>query len=165
MSEGGPLGLEIGGGNRPFRRDFIQFDAEDYHEETGLVYTTGDARKLPYEDKTFPHVLAFNVLEHFPTDETIAVLTEWARVVETGGWLDLIVPDTVGILNQFFDGKILWKEAAVRIRGTFGLNRHHAAFTLPEFPAVIAQVPILIMKHCQLSNEDCGIHVIAVRVG
>ena len=159
------MGLEIGGGNRPWRRDFEQFDAIDHCAETGLVYTLGDARRLPYPDESFPYVYSGNLLEHFPLGETSSVLAEWARVLRTGGVLELVVPDVIGILYAYFLGQLSWEECSVRIRGTdYELNSHHAAFTLAEFPAVIAQVPTLRLKTCVACAEGCGIRAQAVRI-
>lgn len=158
-------GLEIGGGNRPWRRDFEQFDAVDHNAETGLHYTLGNARQLPYSDETFPYVYSSNLLEHFRIGETVRILTEWARVVRVGGTLEIIVPDALGILHSYFCGEISWDECTSRIRGTEDvLNQHHAAFTLVEFPAIIACVPTLRLAYCRACAEGCGINARAVRV-
>ena len=49
----------------------------------------GDARKLPYPDGSFSLVYASHVIEHFPWNETVDVLREWARVLEPGGVLEI----------------------------------------------------------------------------
>lgn len=157
-------GLEIGGGNRPFRRDFEQFDAEDWNKETGLIYTLGDARKLPYPDEHFPQIYAGNILEHFPANETFTVLSEWARVLQIGGLLEIIVPDVIGILDLYYAERLSWVDAEVRLRGTEGLNRHRAGFTLLHFSSIVEQVPTLTMKLCEPCAEYAGIHALAIRV-
>ena len=49
-----------------------------------------DARKLKWEDKTFDVIIASDVLEHIDEDQT--ALTEWNRVLKTGGILIIFVP-------------------------------------------------------------------------
>ncbi|MDT5022284.1 MAG: hypothetical protein QOI33_2808 [Mycobacterium sp.] len=50
----------------------------------------GDARALPYPDRTFHCVIASEILEHVPADE--AVIGELIRVLKVGGTLAITVP-------------------------------------------------------------------------
>lgn len=50
----------------------------------------GDARALPYPDQTFDCVIASEILEHIPTDDT--VIAELIRVLKAGGTLAVTVP-------------------------------------------------------------------------
>lgn len=158
-------GLEIGGGPHPKRLRCRQFDAIDWQERTHLGYDLGDARELPYDTESFDYVFASNILEHFPPNETIAVVKEWARVVKVGGYLELVVPDSMGILQDYFDGKCQWPETQERLLGSddYPGNRHFACFTLQEFPMLIAQIPELWLLKCQASHAGSGVHAIAVR--
>jgi predicted SAM-dependent methyltransferase len=78
----------------------------------GFVHV--DARPLPHVDivtpldrlPMFPDgsaslVYASHVLEHFPRHETLAVLKEWARVLEPGGLLRLAVPDFEKLIQVY----------------------------------------------------------------
>lgn len=159
-------GLEIGGGPHPQRHDFEQFDAIDWSKRTGLSYILGDARELPWPDGSFETVFASNLLEHFPPDETTAVLTEWGRVLRVGGVLELVVPDFMGILRDHFAGINTWTECEERLRGSrdYDGNEHLAAFTLLEFPSVIAQVKSLELLECESSHAGGGITAKATKV-
>jgi SAM-dependent methyltransferase len=56
------------------------------HPET----VVGDARALPYSDGTFDCVIASEILEHVPADDT--VIAELIRVLKVGGQLAVTVP-------------------------------------------------------------------------
>src|SRR4051794_18403883 len=73
-----------------------------------------DARPLPHVDivtqldrlPMFPDdsaalIYASHVLEHFPRHATLAVLSEWRRVLTPGGVLRLAVPDFEKIVEVY----------------------------------------------------------------
>jgi predicted SAM-dependent methyltransferase len=158
--------LEIGGGPSPAHPEFVQYDAIDWQARTGCDYLIGDARNLPFASGSCGHVFASNLLEHFCADETTAVLTEWARVLRFGGQLELIVPDSMGVLSDFFNGVNNWTDCAERLRGSMDYpgNEHFQAFTISTFPAVIAQVATLHLFHCEPSHAGGGIHTASRRI-
>jgi predicted SAM-dependent methyltransferase len=157
--------VEVGGGPAPTYPEFEQFDAIDWSERTGLRYTLGDARALPYKSGTVDHVYASNILEHFPPSETLPVLVEWARVLRTGGRLELIVPDSMGILRDHFAGINSWADCEERLRGSrdYPGNEHFAAFTLSDFAEVVGRVSALRLVLLEPSHAGGGIHATAVK--
>lgn len=158
--------IEIGGGPFPAHPEFVQVDAIDWSERTQLEYTIADARKLPFRDGECEEVFASNLLEHFPASETTAVLTEWARVLKVGGKLEIVVPDVVGILRDFFKGINDWNHCEERLRGSrdYPGNEHHNAFTLWEFPHVLAKLPNLQLVSCHSSHAGGGVTAVARKV-
>jgi SAM-dependent methyltransferase len=52
--------------------------------------TNGDATELPFPDAVFDRVIAAEVLEHIPADET--AMAELARVLKPGGTMAVTVP-------------------------------------------------------------------------
>jgi predicted SAM-dependent methyltransferase len=155
--------VEIGGGMYPAHPDWEQFDAIDWSEQTGLRYTLGDARALPYATGSLEHVYAQSLLEHFPPADTLPVLLEWSRVLSVGGKLELVAPDAMGILRDYFSGAKGWAITEERLLGTrdYPGNEHLTCFTLAEFPAVIAAVPSLELVYANSSHAGGGIHALA----
>ena len=166
------VGLEIGAGNHPRRLNFRQFDAIDWpaqnaelRETLKLVYDIGDARTLPYGDETFDHVFSSNLLEHFLSSETTSVLTEWTRVLKPGGTLELLVPDSMGILTDYFEKRNTWPQCQERLLGSrnYEGNEHFVAFTVTSFPAVLARVPELSFAWAVSCAAGGGIHALAYK--
>ncbi len=60
----------------------------------------GDATRLPFDDESFDRVIASEVLEHIPDDNT--ALVELARVLKPGGRLAVTIP-------SWFPEKLCWK--------------------------------------------------------
>lgn len=53
-----------------------------------------DVRKLEHwADSEADEILALDILEHFPADQSRAILTEWHRVLRPGGLLEVRVPN------------------------------------------------------------------------
>jgi SAM-dependent methyltransferase len=170
----GPIdvhGLEIGGGDHPRRLKFRQFDAIDWaanDEELrkhGVVFDIGDARALPYGSGRFEHVFSSNLLEHFPSGETTAVLTEWTRVLEPGGCLELLVPDSMGILADYFEKRNTWPHCQERLLGSrdYDGNEHFVAFTVSSFHYVLERVPELHVAWCVSCAAGGGVHALAYK--
>jgi SAM-dependent methyltransferase len=57
-----------------------------------LECTRADARRLPFEDRSFDRIVVSEVLEHI--DEDVASMQELARVLDQGGTLAVTVPRT-----------------------------------------------------------------------
>jgi SAM-dependent methyltransferase len=59
-------------------------------DDPGVGSTQGDALKLPFADGSFDRVIASEVLEHIPDDES--AMAELARVLRPGGTMAVTVP-------------------------------------------------------------------------
>lgn len=160
------MGLEIGGGPHPLRPHFEQFDAIDWNDRTGLLYTLGDARSLPYLNHEFDYVFASNILEHFSATETKAVLQEWFRVVKHGGTLELVVPDSMGILRDFFAGVNSWEDCAERLRGSrdYPGNEHFTCFTISTFFHEVLGGMLTSSETVEPSHAGGGIRAVLVKL-
>jgi SAM-dependent methyltransferase len=65
-------------------------DAGEVPPSARATTVVGDARALPYPDRTFDCVIASEILEHVPADES--VIAELIRVLKVGGTLAVTVP-------------------------------------------------------------------------
>ncbi len=86
-----PRKLNLGCGF-DLREGYLNVDFQDFHGPD-LV---GDVRALPMlPSDTFDEILAIDVLEHLPRNDTVPALNEWARLLRSGGSLTLQMPDVV----------------------------------------------------------------------
>lgn len=82
-------GLNLGSRNRAIP-EFLNMDC-DQHPGVDVVGDVSDLSR--FADGSIPEVMASHILEHFEYHKTLAVLKEWARVLEPGGKLYVAVPD------------------------------------------------------------------------
>lgn len=68
--------------------EWINLDARDLPG----VDVVSDARTLPFEDGHFDFLLAQDILEHIPQEDTTTTLQEWQRVLAPGGVIEIRVP-------------------------------------------------------------------------
>ena len=60
-----------------------------------------DMSKLPYEDETIDEIYASHIIEHADYYQAKEWLTEWKRVLKTGGILILETPDFLESCKKF----------------------------------------------------------------
>lgn len=154
--------VEIGGGPEPQHPEFEQFDAIDWSDRTGLRYTVGDMRHLPYETGSVAEVFSSNTLEHASHRDTLHTLREWARVLRPDGRLTLVVPDVLGILADYEDGTNTWGECVERLYGahSYITDFHQAGFTRREMPPLIEAAGLEVVS-CVSSHAGGGITTVA----
>ena len=85
--------LEIGAG--PQR--IPGFETLDIVGGKHVDYVWDASKRLPFKDNTFKLIYGSHVLEHIPWYQTENVLTEWVRILNAGGRLEIWVPDALKI--------------------------------------------------------------------
>lgn len=84
------FGVDLGSGGDPVVPYAVQIDMNP--NVRPFVHCFGDASKnLPFRDGVLDYVYSSHLLEDFKVWEPI--LTEWLRVLKTGGYLVIMVPD------------------------------------------------------------------------
>ena len=66
------------------------YEAGEISDDVQVGAANGDATRLPFDDCSFDHVIASEVLEHIDDDE--AALAELTRVLRPGGTLAVTIP-------------------------------------------------------------------------
>lgn len=91
--------LEIGPGSSRISG----FETANIVPERSVDYVLDAAKRLPFEDNTFELVYASHVLEHIAWYKVEQVLGEWTRIVSSGGFLEVWVPDALRICKALVD--------------------------------------------------------------
>jgi SAM-dependent methyltransferase len=94
--------LEIGPGSGRVEG----FETLDTVGGWNVDYVCDAAEPLPFADGVFELIYASHVLEHIPWYRTERVVQEWVRVLESGGVLEVWVPDGLKIAKAFVDAEL-----------------------------------------------------------
>ena len=93
--------LNLGCGNNKFY-DCINIDSEkEYNPD--LVC---DIKYLHYEHNSIDGIYALDVLEHIPRSLVLSILESWHKILKSGGFLILRLPDIRSISEKYLNGKI-----------------------------------------------------------
>lgn len=97
------------------------------------IKTGTDIRHLPYNDGSVDEIYASHILEHFPLNETDALLKEWLRVLKPNGIIRLAVPDMKKVMAEIQKEDPLVNHNHITLAlygsGTEDGDMHKAAFT------------------------------------
>ncbi len=113
--------LEIGAGGRP-QPGYLHLDMsrKGWH----LEYVQ-NAAKLPFRDGSVDEIYASHVLEHVEVGRLLSTLQDWHRVLKPGGRLEVHVPHTAQIMQNFFRAAIPAKWAMLSaLLGQRSANPH-----------------------------------------
>jgi predicted SAM-dependent methyltransferase len=151
--------IDIGAGDDPILPDCDRFDLpEPYTERCNkkLLTYCGDARKIDeIVTRKYWIVYSSHLLEDFPRNETVDVLTRWTNLLVDGGLLVLLCPDQQKYVEF------------CKARGELP-NVHHQIedFSLKYLMDSISQIPnMMIMNGSELfAGGDYNIFVIAKKV-
>jgi len=92
-----PLRVEIGGGSFPSPH-YVHVDAD--RKSRHLEYVARGWR-LPFADASVQELLAVHVLEHVHPGSIHRTLKEWRRILASGGYAEIHVPDASTILPAY----------------------------------------------------------------
>ena len=91
-------GIHLGGGDLRIK-DFINIDANPYCncDIISLI------NKIKFQDLSTDYIYNSHILEHVPKAEIQQTLSEWHRVLKTGGQLFVCVPDMENLFKIYLD--------------------------------------------------------------
>lgn len=139
------LTLNVGCGQRTFdeyppNHKCINFDERD---DLPAVDEVGDVKDLSrFPDNHFDYILASDIIEHFPVDNTPDILKEWRRVLKPGGCIELRLPDLKAICTKYVNGQANAVLTSWLLFGgqDYPGNFHYVAFDRDSLRSVIEPV-------------------------
>ena len=154
---GGNLRLNLGCGT-DIKQGYINIDQRWIKG----VNQVADVSRLPYKDESVAEVLANDVIEHFPREQTEMVLKEWIRVLRPDGILKIQCPDVRSLAYGLVYNQIPTNEFSRRIYGgqEYNGNFHYAGFDIPEMKRILRK---LGMWPQQISTRNGNLAVTAGR--
>lgn len=149
------ISLNIGSGERPTKtlngHSCINVDMRDMsnHEKYKEAdFIQCDVRTLPFEDNCFEVILASDIIEHFPANETTSILMEWARVLKPDGLLMFRTPDLEWMARRYLaegDAKFI----SYHIFGgqNYDGNFHYVIFDKKWLEQLCNQVGLVLVNY------------------
>jgi len=96
-----PLYLNLGSGPRGIASPhWINVDG---FPDKNVQYLVDLSRPLPVPDGSFTGIFSEHVQEHFSLEDGIALMRECHRVLASGGYLRVIMPDARKLMRAYFD--------------------------------------------------------------
>jgi predicted SAM-dependent methyltransferase len=100
-----------------------------------------------FEDNSIDLVYACHLLEHFHRDKTTGVLTEWKRVLRSGGVLRLAVPDFESVAKVYQkNGDVNSILGLVVGRQDYIYNIHYMIFDFISLSTILQEVGFSSVK-------------------
>jgi predicted SAM-dependent methyltransferase len=89
------------GCGKDIREGWMNLDIRDM---PGVDIVCDMTKGIPLDDGTIDEILARDVLEHFPLEDTNKILSEWNRVLKTEGTIIIEVPNVMMSFNEWRRG-------------------------------------------------------------
>lgn len=143
--DGRPLRLHLGCGSID-HPGFVNVDGID---RPHVHFVQSIARLGRFGDGCAEFVYSSHTLEHFPREDTLAVLREWRRVLAPGGRLCLSVPDFDRILQIY---QASGQDVSTILAPLFGgqdypFNFHYTSFTARSLGALLREAGFSAVEH------------------
>lgn len=133
------------------RDGWINIDFQEMHDPD-MVADAADLNQL--EDNTASYVLAQDILEHLERSRVPTALREWNRVLQSGGRLELRVPDIFGLIDLMRKDAWNTAEGHNRLLGSlFGTQAYKGDYHLSGFTELYLTAEL----------ENAGFRVVELR--
>ena len=119
------IGLEVGGGQNPRKKEFEQLDIQSY----GHINIVGNPWDIPKDSCYYDEVYSRHSFEHLTLPQAKETLKEYVRVLKNDGKLHLILPDFDFCIKQLsMEGKSEFLQKYRQLRNV--TNKEHAMASL-----------------------------------
>lgn len=101
---------------------------------TNATFKLADLRRIPFKEKYFTKAILFEVVEHFTEKDYKRIISEIYRVLKTGGFLYITVPNKISswpIIEFFLD--------TFRLIPHLGGSQHISELTLFQLEKIVAE--------------------------
>lgn len=135
------LRLNIGSGQRPFKKPFINVDKQA-RWEPDVIWDAGNPLSLcPFEPGTCDLIVLHHVLEHFGCNEGDSLLRTCHSLLVKGGRLLVFVPDMGELAHMWIEGRLSTQVYMTNVYGAYmggEADRHKWGYTSPSLIRTMA---------------------------
>lgn len=93
--------LEIG----PGRSRIPGFETFNIVSGSNVDYVGDASKALPFPDRSFNGIYASHIIEHVPWYSVAGTLSEWARTLKPGGYLEVWTPNGLQVARAFVEAE------------------------------------------------------------
>ena len=111
---------------------------------------------LSHESGTIDEIRASHCLEHFSHHEVAAVVTDWVRVLASGGVLKIAVPNFEWIARNYLDGKPIQVQGYTMGGQVDGDDYHKAIFDAEMLTELMRSVGLTDIRPWVSDVQDCA---------
>ncbi len=126
------VALNIGSGQRPFARPFINIDCQERWQPD--ILARGESL-LMFADSSVDLIVLHHVVEHYGCNEAKDLLVECRRLLTPTGSLLVFVPNMWALSGMWREGKIDDATYMINIYGAYmgdEADRHKFGYTVPS---------------------------------
>ena len=137
--------LNLGAGDKPLD-GYVNVD---FKEGAGIDVVHDLRLPLPMVDGSAGEIYAKHIIEHFTRTEWPAILSDWVRVLASGGTLIIECPDMVRVAENIASNKygLRWLVWNVAMFGEDGPGmRHQQGFDIPRLVSEMAAVGLTVTR-------------------
>lgn len=122
-----------------------------------LDHKTGqEIYPLDYASETIDEVRASHVLEHFEQRLVQGVVSEWARVLKSSGWLKIAVPNFAWIANRYLEGGRRFIQQYTMGGQTDADDFHKTIFDTDSLTGMLKRAGLVDVQPWVSEIEDCA---------
>lgn len=119
---------------------------------------------LPFGDGTIETIRAAHVLEHFPQNQAVDIVKEWARVLQPGGTLQIAVPDFAKVAQGYLEGKNQPTAGWVMGGQTNSDDFHKSIFDREQLRGLLSQAGLVLLRPWQSDIDDCAAYDVSLNI-